>query len=69
MAERGVTTRVYYPLALHLQPCFAYLGHKKGDFPIAERLTEEVLALPMFPELSMAEQERVVSAIAEFYRR
>ena len=69
LAERGVTTRVYYPLALHLQPCFAYLGHKKGDFPIAERLTEEALALPMFPELTMAEQERVVTAITEFYKR
>jgi len=69
LAERGVITRVYYPLALHLQPCFAYLGHKKGDFPVAEKLTEEVLALPMFPELTMEEQERVVSAIAEFYKR
>ncbi|MDR3166100.1 MAG: DegT/DnrJ/EryC1/StrS family aminotransferase [Synergistaceae bacterium] len=68
MAERGITTRVYYPLALHLQPCFAYLGYGKGDFPAAEKLTEEVLALPMFPELTMPEQERVVSTIAEFYR-
>ena len=69
LAERGVTTRVYYPLALHLQPCFAYLGHKKGDFPVTEKLTEEALALPMFPELLVAEQERVVSVIAEFYKR
>jgi len=69
LAERGIVTRVYYPLALHLQPCFAYLGHKKGDFPIAEKLTGEVLALPMFPELTMAEQELVVGAITEFYKR
>ena len=69
LAERGVVTRVYYPLALHMQPCFAYLGHKKGDFPVVERLTEEVLALPMFPELTMEEQERTVSAISDFYKK
>ena len=68
MSGRGIATRVYYPLALHLQPCFAYLGYEKGDFPAAEKLTEEVLALPMFPELTMREQERVVDAMAEFYR-
>jgi dTDP-4-amino-4,6-dideoxygalactose transaminase len=68
MSERGIAARVYYPLALHLQPCFAYLGYGKGDFPAAEKLTEEVLALPMFPELTMPEQERVVGAMAEFYR-
>jgi dTDP-4-amino-4,6-dideoxygalactose transaminase len=69
MSERGIATRVYYPLALHLQPCFAYLGYGKGDFPTAEKLTEEVLALPMFPELTIPEQERVVKTMAEFYRR
>ena len=68
MSGRGIATRVYYPLALHLQPCFAYLGYGKGSFPAAEKLTEEVLALPMFPELTMPEQERVVGAMAEFYR-
>jgi dTDP-4-amino-4,6-dideoxygalactose transaminase len=68
LAERGVASRVYYPLALHMQPCFASLGYKKGDFPVAESLTEDVLALPMFPELTLAEQERVADAMAEFYR-
>jgi dTDP-4-amino-4,6-dideoxygalactose transaminase len=67
MSGHGISTRVYYPLALHLQPCFAYLGYKKGDFPVAEKLTEEVLALPMFPELTPGEQERVADAMAEFY--
>jgi dTDP-4-amino-4,6-dideoxygalactose transaminase len=68
LASEGITSRVYYPLPLHLQPCFSYLGYKKGDFPVAESLTEEVLALPMFPELTPGEQERVVGAIARFYR-
>ena len=67
LAERGVTSRVYYPLPLHLQHCFAYLGGKEGDFPVSEMLAREVLALPMFPELLPEEQERVVSAIADFY--
>ena len=69
LAERGVTTRVYYPLPLHLQHCFANLGYKKGDFPIAEALAEDVLALPMFPELLPEEQERIVSEIAGFYAK
>ncbi|MDR3333183.1 MAG: DegT/DnrJ/EryC1/StrS family aminotransferase [Synergistaceae bacterium] len=68
MEERGVTTRVYYPLALHLQPCFVSAGYKKGDMPVAERLTEEVLALPMFPEITHGEQEKVVAAMSEFYK-
>ena len=67
LAERGVTSRVYYPLPLHLQHCFAYLGGKPGDFPVSEMLSREVLALPMFPELLPEEQERVASAIADFY--
>ncbi|MDR1966832.1 MAG: DegT/DnrJ/EryC1/StrS family aminotransferase [Synergistaceae bacterium] len=67
LAERGIASRVYYPLALHLQPCFSYLGYEKGALPVAEKLTEEVLALPMFPELTTEEQERVVAGIAEFF--
>lgn len=69
LAERGVTTRVYYPLPLHLQRCFAYLGYKQGDFPTAEALAGDVLALPMFPELLPEEQERIVSEIAGFYAK
>ena len=68
LAERGITTRVYYPLPLHLQRCFANLGYKKGDFPVAEALADDVLALPMFPELLPEEQERIVSEIAGFLR-
>ncbi len=69
LAERGITTRVYYPLPLHLQRCFANLGYKKGDFPVAEALADDVLALPMFPELLPEEQERIVSEIAGFYAK
>ncbi len=67
LKEKGIVTRVYYPLALHLQPCFAFLGYGKGECPVAESLTAEVLALPMFPEILPEEQERVAEGIREFY--
>ena len=67
LAEHGVGTDVYYPLALHLQPCFASLGYEKGDFPAAEEAADEALALPMYPELSEAQQVYVVEQMARFY--
>lgn len=67
LASRGIGSEVYYPIALHQQACFASLGYKSGDFPESERATEEVLALPIFPEVEAAERERVVAAMAEFY--
>lgn len=67
LAERKIGSEVYYPLPLHLQPVFSYLGLKAGDLPVAEKAAEKVLALPMFPELTEAEIRWVVQSIAEFY--
>lgn len=67
LAERKIGSEVYYPLPLHLQPAFAYLGLKAGDLPVSEQAAKEVLALPMFPELTEPEITWVVESIADFY--
>ena len=67
LKDRGVSTEIYYPVPLHMQKCFGYLGYAPGDLPEAEQAAKEVLALPMFPELEDHEQRYVVEAIAEFY--
>jgi dTDP-4-amino-4,6-dideoxygalactose transaminase len=67
LAERKIGSEIYYPLPLHLQPVFSYLGLKAGDMPVSEQAACEVLALPMFPELTEAEIRWVVESIAEFY--
>jgi dTDP-4-amino-4,6-dideoxygalactose transaminase len=67
LLHRGIPTEIYYPLPLHLQPAFAYLQNKYGQFPEAESASREVLALPIYPELSGDHQSRVVRAIGEFY--
>jgi dTDP-4-amino-4,6-dideoxygalactose transaminase len=67
LSERKVGTEIYYPLPLHLQPVFGYLGLKAGDLPVAEQAAREVLALPMFPELTDAEIRCVVESISAFY--
>jgi dTDP-4-amino-4,6-dideoxygalactose transaminase len=67
LAERKMGSEVYYPLPLHLQPVLSYLGLKAGDLPAAEQAARDVLALPMFPELTESEIRIVVDTIAEFY--
>jgi dTDP-4-amino-4,6-dideoxygalactose transaminase len=67
LLEAGVETEVYYPVPLHLQRCFASLGHREGAFPVAERAAAEVLALPIHPWLTEAAQSHVVDSIAAFY--
>ena len=69
LEQAGIGSAVFYPLPLHLQKCFADLGGKPGDCPEAERAAAEVLSLPIFPESSEEQQQRVVDTIANFYNR
>jgi dTDP-4-amino-4,6-dideoxygalactose transaminase len=69
LKENGISTMVYYPLPLHLQPVFKDLGYQEGDLPEAEKAAKEALSLPMFPELKEEQQQYVVAKIAEFYKK
>jgi dTDP-4-amino-4,6-dideoxygalactose transaminase len=69
LKERQIGTSVYYPLPLHLQPCFEYLGYTRGACPEAERAAGEVISLPIYPELTRAQLDEVVAAVRGFYGR
>lgn len=68
LADQGVATRIYYPITLPAQPCFSYLNHHEGDFPVSEMLAREVLSLPLFPGLGEERVDHVAGAVREFYR-
>jgi len=67
LGEAGIPTEIYYPVPLHLQNAFGYLGYRAGQFPQSERASNEVLALPVYPELKESQQEVVVRTISDFY--
>jgi dTDP-4-amino-4,6-dideoxygalactose transaminase len=69
LKSKGIGTSIYYPLPLHLQPCFEYLGYRKGSCPEAERAANEVLSLPIYPELTTDQLDEVIGAVREFYGR
>lgn len=67
LQSKGIPSMIYYPMPLHLQEAYHYLGYKKGDFPVAEKLSEQVLSLPMHTELTEEELNHIVSAVQEFF--
>lgn len=68
LTSKGIGTAIYYPIPLHLQQCFAYLGYKAGAFPESERASKEVLSLPVYPELTSVQQDEVIEAVRSFFR-
>lgn len=69
LGERGVGTAIYYPIPLHLQPCFRYVGYKEGDLPVSEACAKDSLSIPVYGELTRDDIEYVVEQIAEFHGR
>jgi dTDP-4-amino-4,6-dideoxygalactose transaminase len=69
LKDKQIGTAVYYPLSLHLQPCFEYLAYKRGAFPESEKATQEVISLPVYPELKQSQLDEVIEAVRGFYGR
>ena len=67
LKKAGIGTSIYYPKPLHMQECFSYLGYKEGDFPVAERVSKNILALPMYPELTENEISQICEVIKKYY--
>ena len=67
LKAKGIGNSIYYPLPLHLQPCFAHLGYQQGSLPHSETASEQVISLPVYPELSLEQQQTVIDAVLEFY--
>jgi dTDP-4-amino-4,6-dideoxygalactose transaminase len=67
LKSKGIGHSVYYPLALHLQPCFASLGYRPGSMPAAEQATDSVISLPVYPEMTDQQQDAVIEAVLSFY--
>jgi len=68
LKKEGIGHAVYYPMPLHRQPCFAHLGSRDGSMPQSERAAREVISLPIYPELTRPQLDRVIDAIRGFYR-
>jgi dTDP-4-amino-4,6-dideoxygalactose transaminase len=67
LKQKGIGHSIYYPLALHLQPCFAFLGYRRGSLPVAEAAMDSVISLPIYPEMRSEQQDAVIEAVQSFY--